>query len=617
MAAFYDLHREHQVNLRRDGWCEANGCPGHESPTPLVVPKIFGQNPVTIRVSLDGTEHSVPIPKPGDTTVLQGFYGSKAIITTDTDWNVRTQVFDVQQLIAQGKGATISIPQVQSLQPHTTGVIDVPPRLSVYPVKPPAYKHQLDGVRAALEAYQAGRPGLYLNHCVGAGKTRTALGVAKLMPAHRILVLCPLVALGVWDRESGKWWNDAETQILHGDWPATLVDNSVPDGFSTIPWIYFTNYDQLLNPARLKTLLAWKPNLLILDEAHYVKSPTVARTRAVLKISKASKFRLLLSGTPAHDPLDWWQQMRIVAPYDAMWSQTFGNYKQHIAVLGGPDKTWVQGFRDDLVARVKEQCIAPYTHVVDRSQLKLPYPVETIIPVTLGDKARKAYDELERDFVTLIERNDVAPADPLAAPHVLARMTALLQLCGGFVPDSTQPYHTVPKNISPIDTAKLDATLELIRQRPGQKIVIACRFLMEIEFLRQRINTENIGVTGIIQGGTAPQVRTEVEDWFQNDSTKTLPHVILLQNESGGVAITLSKADTLIQYSLSTSAITFEQIRGRIDRPGKPDFQEILVLVAAQTIEEKLLSGLRDKLMQTDLTRAAYDDAKRRTHVSR
>lgn len=106
---------------------------------------------------------------------------------------------------------------------------------------------------------------------VGLGKTIQALTVIKNTGARKVLVVCPKTLIEMWKREIKRYF----------------------------PKLYFdvTNYEQLKGSRPIGF------DLVICDEAHYIKTHTAQRTEAVLRYIDMSKYFLFLSGTLAPNRL--------------------------------------------------------------------------------------------------------------------------------------------------------------------------------------------------------------------------------------------------------------------------------------------------------------------------
>lgn len=106
------------------------------------------------------------------------------------------------------------------------------------------------------------------------GKTAQAITAARRACVRNVLVICPAIATTHWQVEFDRWWPDH-------------------------PPVHVLSYDYARRHKSALIGVGW--DLLILDEAHYLKTPSAARTRAVLGrngIASVSKRVWALTGTP-------------------------------------------------------------------------------------------------------------------------------------------------------------------------------------------------------------------------------------------------------------------------------------------------------------------------------
>ncbi len=80
--------------------------------------------------------------------------------------------------------------------------------------------------------------------------------------------------------------------------------------------------------------------LYVLDEAHYIKTPTAERTKSILRSAKYAPFRRILTGTPiAQGPFDAYSQIKFL--FEDYWKKaelgTFTEFKTHFGVF---EKVW-------------------------------------------------------------------------------------------------------------------------------------------------------------------------------------------------------------------------------------------------------------------------------------
>ncbi len=147
-----------------------------------------------------------------------------------------------------------------------------------------------DWLKMADHALLADQPGL--------GKTVQTLVAAAELGCMDILVICPAIAKAHWRKHFETW---------HPQAVGTIV-----------------TYDKLSRDAAfIKTLREQEWDLLILDEAHYLKTKKAKRTKAVYGpankltggIAKSAKRVWLLTGTPSPNHAgELWTHMRALWP---------------------------------------------------------------------------------------------------------------------------------------------------------------------------------------------------------------------------------------------------------------------------------------------------------------
>lgn len=461
------------------------------------------------------------------------------------------------------------------------------------------HPYQREGIVQAYHALQdpQARGGFYLQWKPGMGKSLGAIALHRSLKSQRTVILCPVVAIGVWRREFEKWL------------PGTVISDV--DAMTASTQVVITTYDRIKDPkaasvlnqrrtgtGRLHRLQAWDPELLILDEAQYVKSVSTARYRSAHKLAGASKWKLLLSGTPAHSPLDWWTQFRIVAPHEPVFQQGFQQFKQNVVVLQqGPAGAYpMRGKNGAMIVKADGykalvEAMAPYVHAVSKEVLQLPEPIVTEVPVVLSPRERKAYTQMETMLRTELH-NGMGEVTEANATIVLTKVLRLSQIAAGHVTDENGETITVGES-------KLEAAMELLDEREDEKVVVACRFKHDILALSQALEKQGRPYR-IIAGSVSGPQRTAAEDWFQKEQHSG---VMLLNYQSGGVAITLTAASSMILFSLTPSVIQWEQTTSRVHRIGTTTNVQMLYLLASQTQDDIMLAALRRGASAVDMAK--------------
>jgi SWI/SNF-related matrix-associated actin-dependent regulator 1 of chromatin subfamily A len=174
--------------------------------------------------------------------------------------------------------------------------------------------YQLAGV-----VYAAARKNTLIADGMGLGKTIQAIGLINSDPSIRnVLVVCPASLKINWQRELVKWLTrPMSVEIANGAWPTANI--------------VIVNYDILRKWRPAIDAVSW--DLLIVDEAHYVKNSKALRTKLLLgaKAKPArgrtpaqeavapirAKRRLFLTGTPlVNRPSELWSLVEALDPHD-------------------------------------------------------------------------------------------------------------------------------------------------------------------------------------------------------------------------------------------------------------------------------------------------------------
>ena len=155
------------------------------------------------------------------------------------------------------------------------------------------FHHQSSGAE-----WLAQRDHAYLGDTPGLGKTRTLLTALKLRAVSRALVVCPAIVRSHWRRE-----NAALQAVEH---------------------LVVMSYEEITRGgiALMQSLLMDPTEALVLDEAHYLKSPTAQRTQLLLgRNGYARRIPVVYcaSGTPIpRHPGEIWTVLSSLFPGEAI-----------------------------------------------------------------------------------------------------------------------------------------------------------------------------------------------------------------------------------------------------------------------------------------------------------
>jgi SNF2 family DNA or RNA helicase len=145
------------------------------------------------------------------------------------------------------------------------------------------------------------------------GKTAPAIVAANKVRAERVLVLCPAVAVVNWQTQIVLWSRDR----------ACLWE--------------IESYDTYARNAKRRAQLeeVFEPDLVILDEAHYLKNRSALRTKAIYgerckgdtALLKTAEYVWALTGTPMpNHPGELWTHFRALAGEELSYGQWVDRY---------------------------------------------------------------------------------------------------------------------------------------------------------------------------------------------------------------------------------------------------------------------------------------------------
>jgi SNF2 family DNA or RNA helicase len=420
------------------------------------------------------------------------------------------------------------------------------------------FRHQQTILGIAEERIRRGLPFYAVFAEQGTSKTLPMLILAlRLYKAGAIrsaLVVCPNSVRGSWSRDIERFFSPLERHLF--------------ERFLTV-----TTYDLIWRRPELDR--EW--DMMVLDESHFIKNRTSNRYRGQIKkvdgkrrrvtngiqqISRRSKFRYILTGTPIGNSR--WEE--IWAQFDFLDPNIFGPYSHFEArycILGKYYKPVAYKNVDELKAIIAQHSI--WIRKVDCLDLPEKLPPERL---TLELEERKLYKEMLANYIQELD---------IEAKNPLARLTKLRQMCSGHIRDESGTVHRL-KCTKP---AALDEFLE----NWEKKLVIFAEFEESIADICRVLDRR--GIRYVTLDGR--QKDKQVWKKFQEDPGL---QVIVCQYRSASAGIDLFAADTMIFYEPTLSSQTFEQACDRIHRPGQREKCSYILFETAGTVEVKIWDAL-------------------------
>lgn len=404
--------------------------------------------------------------------------------------------------------------------------------------------------RAAVKFLHETRGRALIADDVGLGKTVEALIYAKEADVSALLVVCPANVLYKWQREI-MTWAGKEAQIVE--------TGKVPIDPVSPAWVM--TYD--IATIRSAELIDLSPELIVLDECHYIKNPKAQRTRAAKLYCRTAPMLMGLSGTPfLNRPIEMFNMLHLINPaaWNSWWD--FG-----IRYCGGDQWgykrfDWVSNV-EELKARLKPYMIRRLKSEV---MTQLPPLTRTILPVVIPNK--KQYNDVRKQVSSALKA--LHPESKGYFVNALDRLTALREVVG------------IGKAQIALDWAKefLDES------EPTKKLVVYAHHKTVVETLKKGLHDYGIGC---IIGDTTPRQRDIIAKNFQQAA---LPRVLIVSS-AGGEGIDMfgmgvNDCSNMLIVEREWTSAKEEQAEGRLHRRGQILPVNIWYPVARGTVDEDI-----------------------------
>jgi SWI/SNF-related matrix-associated actin-dependent regulator 1 of chromatin subfamily A len=423
---------------------------------------------------------------------------------------------------------------------------------------------------------------------MGLGKSAQAIRAADKAGAKRILVLCPAVARRNWLREFAKFSPTPRT------W--TVVESrsaSIPPWSSVV-----SSYD--LAGSLSTTTCPGHFDLIILDEAHYLKSLDTKRTKAVLGkdgLVRRTKKIWALSGTPAPNHYgELWPLLYTFGITDLKFDKFIARY------CLGVDTSYGFQIKGNNLANMPElkRLLAP--HLLRRRKVEV---MKELPPISYHDVVVEPGPvdlEMEQSFTQYIipfDRRD-------ELNEKLARERALVESIigiAGFNANGMKALEAMAQSVSTLrrynGIQKVQGAVDLIsaelEANAYEKVVIFAIHRDVIEGLRARLSKFR-PVT--LYGGTDHLKREKNIDRFQKDKRY---RVFIGNIMAAGTAITLTAAHQVVFVEQDWVPGNNAQAAMRCHRIGQKNPVTVRFIGLADSLDERVAQVLKRKTRELTL----------------
>lgn len=491
------------------------------------------------------------------------------------------------------------------------------------------HPYQKEGVQWLLHQHKDFK-GCLLADEMGLGKTvQVTVFLAEMLRLgviRTVLIVVPPTLISVWADAFKKWSSGGSTD---GTFTVEVVDGETKRparekhwaklGFRVGRCVLLTTYGVMKRDVAL--IARQKLDYVVLDEAHCIKDPSTAVSKASLELKAHHK--IAVTGTPLMNNFqDLWSIFEFLD--DAVLDMPQAEFQRLNAQLLRSNERDAAREEREVGARRLEQ----FKDKVSRNFLRrekrtvakelASRKTDVVVWVTLSEVQKQQYLEFLASDVVHVALKEINVRQPLALLTALKNITNHPWL--NFTNDNFRNAmalddHTagvlqgLPEFGSLLSGTKLSVAMSLIdhHRAEGCKTLVFSRSKRMLDMLSVMISSKGFGHCRV-DGDVPNAKRMSIVKEFNSDPAVS---VCLLTTQVGGVGLTLTGASRVILLDPSWNPALDSQAVDRAHRIGQQRDVVVVRLIAAGTVDEKVYRNQLFKLtaanqLHTTAATAAY-----------
>ncbi len=476
------------------------------------------------------------------TEIPKKVWVEKLLADKEKAYHIWGKVFDQEEL------HDFWLPKAAIIKDNT--VKDVVLNYDKYSHRPPL-EHQKEAIQKLVENKK-----FILADDMGLGKTTSTIIAALETGAKKVLIICPATLKINWKREIENY-SDRSILISEGK------------SFSTEHDFVIINYDIIKNFHDTKKkdesqIIIADFDLVVVDEAHYIKNPTAQRTKLINDIAKRVDRLWLLTGTPMTSrPMDYFNLLNLIeSPVAKNWMAYAIRYCSGYQFNVGGRKVWnVTGSSN--LEELRDRTVGLVLRRLKENVLDLPEKI--ITPVYLRLKS-KAYEEVMGEYYDWYDKN---PEESKSLTVQFTKLTKVRQI---------------------IADEKINETIELAENiiEQDKKVIIFCNFTDSLNKICQHFGKAAVKVDGSM---SKAERQHSVDSFQENEKVK----VFVGNIKAAGVGLTLTAGEAVIMNDLSFLPSDHAQAEDRAYRYGQKNNVLVYYPIFENTIEGIIYDILNNK----------------------
>jgi len=323
--------------------------------------------------------------------------------------------------------------------------------------------------------------------------------------------------------------------------------------------------------------------LMAIDESTTIKNPTAKRTKSILSLSKNSKYRRIMTGSPiTKNPLDLYSQCEFLDPYLLDFTSYYAFRNRYAEMktmhLRGRSIQVVDEFKN--LGELSETLHGFSYRVLKEDCLDLPPKNWIKRHITLSKEQQKVYDQMKKAAMAVLN------GKVTSTMTVITQLMRLQQItCGHFVADDGTTQE--------IKNNRITELMDVLDEIEG-KAIIWGHWQKDIQNIVDEIEKKYGPGSVVNYYGLTPQ--DERQDNIRKFQSDPRCRFFVGTPSTGGYGITLTAANTVIYYSNGYDLEKRLQSEDRAHRIGQKKNVTYIDIIADKTVDEKIVKSLRDKI---------------------
>jgi len=323
--------------------------------------------------------------------------------------------------------------------------------------------------------------------------------------------------------------------------------------------------------------------LMAIDESTTIKTPTAKRTKNIINLGKAAKYRRIMTGSPVtKNPLDLYTQCEFLDPYLLDFTSYYAFRNRYAEMktmhLRGRSIQVVDEFKN--LAELSETLKGFSYRVLKQDCLDLPPKNWIKRYINLSKEQQKVYDQMKKTALATLN------GKVTSTMTVITQLMRLQQItCGHFVADDGTTQE--------IKNNRITELMDVLDEIEG-KAIIWGHWQKDIQNIVSEIEKVHGPGSVVDYYGLTPQ--EDRQDNIRKFQSDPKCRFMVGTPSTGGYGITLTAANTVIYYSNGYDLEKRLQSEDRAHRIGQKKNVTYIDIIAEKTVDEKIVKSLRDKI---------------------